>query len=185
MEHNKMNTNSSPENQAPVQGRRQELSERIDKVLGKITKAEKLNVAVSLGLITIALWISLVKFIDWHLGSKLIILSVAALVFMFKSVIDLNSVGRIKKAASRKEQLEEASRYRKRERFSKMILAAFISFYIIVDVVFVGSTGLIVFGAACIILGAVLIFNTGDDSFYNKRAVSLEEDLRELVELEK
>lgn len=183
-EQKKINSNASASNPVAMEERRRELSQRIDKALNRIIRAERLSVVIGMGLVTLALWLSFYRPVGMYMGCKLILLSATALIFMLKSTIDLKSLGSIKNAVSFKEQLDVVARYRKRESLSQWLLAAFLLLYVMVDVLREKSVFMTVFAAGCILLVLFLFITTYKNTSRYQRVMDLENDVRELAEME-
>lgn len=183
-EQKKINSNASASNPVAMEERRRELSQRIDKALNRIIRTERLSVVIGMGLVTLALWLSFYRPVGMYMGCKLILLSATALIFMLKSTIDLKSLGSIKNAVSFKEQLDVVARYRKRESLSQWLLAAFLALYVMVDVLQEKSVFMTVFATGCILLVLFLFITTYKNTSRYQRVMDLENDVRELAEME-
>lgn len=161
------------------------ITKRIDQALGKIEKKAKWSVLLCFALITIGLWTTLCTTFERHVGYKLIIVSALALAFMVKSTIDLLNIAKLKKTASRKEQLDMLLRGRKYEPFAKWFLVVQFFLYILVDVLHERTVGMMITGAIIFLLFMFVYLVTYDKTSSYLRSVELENDLRQLAHEEK
>lgn len=161
-----------------------ELSQRVDEAFDQIGKRAKWNVALSLALITSALWVSILCSLERHLGYKLVIVSLLALITMIKSVIDQLMIAKLKKASSRKEQLDRVVSSRKFESLVKWGTIAFFFLYLLVDVLQERTVSMMIVATAIFLIIMFIVLATFDKTKSYQRSVELEDDLRKLVEME-
>ena len=176
--------NDSVENQVTTSSK-QELSDQVDQHFDKIAKRAKWGITLGMAVITLNLWISLANTLEPRMGYKLIVISAVALLMMIKSVADLFKVEKLKKACSRKEQLEGVLRSRRYQLMSRWLLIIFFSVYILIDVLYDRSFGTLVGGVLFLLLFSFIYFTTYEKTPSYERSEKLEEDLRQLIEMEK
>ena len=161
-----------------------ELSQRVDQAFDRIGKRAKWNVALCLAFITSALWLSILCSLERHLGYKLVIVSLLALITMIKSVIDQLMIAKLKKASSRKEQLERVVSSRKFEPLVKWGTIAFFFLYLLVDVLQERTVTMMITAAVFLLIIIFVVLVTFDKTKSYQRSVELEDDLRQLAEME-
>ena len=161
-----------------------ELSQRVEQAFDRIGKRAKWNVALCLAFITSALWVSILCSLERHLGYKLVIVSLLALITMIKSVIDQLMIAKLKKASSRKEQLERVVSSRKFEPLVKWGTIAFFFLYLLVDVLQERTVTMMITAAVFLLIIIFVVLVTFDKTKSYQRSVELEDDLRQLAEME-
>lgn len=176
--------NDSVENQVTT-STKQELCEQVNEQFDKIAKRAKWGIALCMAVITLDLWLSLTNSFEPHVGYKLILFSTLVLIVMIKSVVDLFKIEKLKKNSSPEEQLEAILRSRRYQLMSRWLLIAFLSLYILIDVLHDWSLGTLIGGILFILLFSFLYFTTYENMPSYKGSEKLEVILRQLIDMKK
>lgn len=184
MKQKNINNSDLAVNQSATEMSKNELSKRVDQAFDRIGKRAKWSVCLCLAFITFALWLSILCSLERHLGYKLVIVSVLVLIAMIKSVIDQLMVAKLKKTSSRKEQLDGVMNSRKFEPLAKWVPIAFFFLYLLVDVLLERTLSMMIIAGVLFLIFMFLVLVTFDKTKSYQRSVELEDDLRQLVEMD-
>lgn len=181
MDQDQLNNNSN----ATAADTKQELKQRVDNAIDKITKSMRWTLALGLALIFFALFFSLSYDVEQHIvGYKLIHAAVFGLVMVILSAIDYHKISRLKKATSRQELMAGVAHLKRSESLTKWLLIVFVFTYILLDVLSEGSIGMMVFGGVIFLIFVLVYLTTFEGLSTHKRVKELEDDLRQLSEME-
>ena len=170
--------NDSVDNQVTT-STKQALCEQVNEQFDKIAKRAKWGLVLGMAVITVNLWLSLMGTFEPYQGYKLILISALGLMVMIKSVVHLFKIEKLKKSSSRKEQLEGVLRSRKYQLMSRWLLVIFIFLYILIDVLHDRSIGILF-----LLIFSFIFFSIYENTPSYKLSEKLEEDLRQLIEME-
>ena len=103
---------------------------------------------------------------------------------MIKSVIDISKIKKLKNTISRKEQLEGVLRSRKYQLMSKWIVVIYMILYVLIDFLYDRSMGTLVGGILFVILFSIIYLTSYEKTNTFERSEKLEDDLRQLIDME-